>query len=173
MDRHRAKRHERNFRERRNQLAHKHAMAYDGQAAYGHDISRHHRKHFETLHSHDEPTFNPRQKGHYMPESEQRSQRHTQTLAGKSRPKPLGKPNYPNTSARQTKRILTPVPHYPGFSDFSGLLSPKLIPETALPGRSKDQREGNPFLSYKSHRQAIDSDGDVLMTKCRQREGCG
>lgn len=89
-----------------------------------------------------------------MPESEHHSQRDTQTLAGKSRPK----------SARQTKHILTPVPPYPGFSDFSGLLSPELIPETALPSRSKDQREGNPFLSYKSHRQAVDSDGDVLMT---------
>jgi hypothetical protein len=49
----------------------------------------------------------------------------------------------------------------------------ELIPETALSGRSKDQREGNPFLSYKSHRQAVDLDGDVLMTDASKREGCG
>jgi hypothetical protein len=34
----------------------------------------------------------------------------------------------------------------------------------ALPGRSKDEREENPFFSYKSRSHAVDSDGDVLMT---------
>ena len=39
-DRHRTERHERNFRERRNQPAYKHAMAYDVQSGYNHDMDR-------------------------------------------------------------------------------------------------------------------------------------
>jgi hypothetical protein len=137
-DRHRAGRRKRNFRERRNQLAYKHAMAHDGQAAYGHGTDRRPKQRFETLDSDDEPAFNPRKKGRYNQEPEHHSERQILTLAGKSRSKPWGKAGYPNTSAGQTKRILTPVPLYPGFSEFSGVLSPELIPETALPGQSKD-----------------------------------
>jgi hypothetical protein len=163
MDRHRIERHERNFRERRNQLAYKHAMAYDVQSSYDHDMDRRPKKRFEVLHSDDESAFTPRKKGHYKPEPECHSERQMLTPGGKSRLKPWENPTFANTSSRRTKRILTPVPAYPRCSDFSGVLS-ELIPETAQRDRFKDQKEEKPFFSYKSRCQAVDSDGDVLMT---------
>lgn len=78
--------------------------------------------------------------------------------------KPWENPIFANTSSRRTKRILTPVPAYPGSSDFSGVLLPELILETAQQGRFKNQKEEKPFFSYKSRCQAFDSGGDVLMT---------
>jgi len=168
MDKHRAERHERKFRERRNQHPYKHAMAYDGQAAYGHGMDRGPKKRFARLDSDDEPAFNPRKKGRCMPESEHHSERHTPTLADKSHSKPWENSNYPNTSARRTNRSLTSVPPYPGFSDFSYVFSPELIPETALPGGLKGQRERNPIFSYKSRWQAVDLDVDFIDDRCRK-----
>jgi hypothetical protein len=43
------------------------------------------------------------------------------------------------------------------------VLSPELIPETALPGQFKNQMERNPFFIYESRWHAPDPDGDVLM----------